>query len=339
MIQGKVLCLGEILLRICPDSGGDWIGEQSMPAYIGGAELNASRALARWKVPVSILSSLPDHFLARQVANQLQLEGVETDNIIWSGRRMGLYFLPGGETIQNQGVIYDREGSSFWHLKRGMVNWDKVFQGVTWFHISAINPALNDELAWLCEEGMRIAHEKGITVSIDLNYRPKLWTNGRDPRWVMESLLPYCHIVMGNVWAADSMLGIEVDESFEIEDKQACIDHAQRTSERILQLFPDVRQVYNTFRFEQGGLSYFATLNERAQQFSTRTYRADQIVDKVGSGDCFMAGIIYGALNDHEPQQALDFCAAAAFQKLFTPGDANMRSVDEIVLFSSSYAS
>jgi len=124
-----------------------------------------------------------------------------------------------------------------------------------------------------------------------------------------------------------------------VEDKQACIDHAHRTSERILKLFPDVRQVYNTFRFERDGLSYFATLNQRGEQFSTQTYRAHEIVDKVGSGDCFMAGIIYGAIHEQEPQEALDFCAAAAFQKLFTPGDANMRSVDEINLFSSAYAS
>jgi 2-dehydro-3-deoxygluconokinase len=310
-----------------------------MGVFIGGAELNVSRALARWQVPVSFLSRLPDNFLAKQVERQLQEEQVDTSQILKGGRRMGLYFLPTGETIQNQGVIYDREGSSFWELKREMIDWDSIFDGVSWFHISAINPALNDEIAWLCEAGMKAAHDKGITVSMDLNYRPKLWKTGRDPRWVMESLLPYCHVVMGNVWAADSMLGILVDKSFQTHDKEACVQHAQITSKRIMELFPDVREVYNTFRFETNELSYFATLNTKEESFVSTTYRAADIVDKVGSGDCFMAGIIFGASQNKAAQETLDFCTAAAFQKLFTKGDANSRSPEEIILFSNTYAS
>jgi 2-dehydro-3-deoxygluconokinase len=337
-MEGSVLCFGEVLLRICPDSQADWIGNQSMPVFIGGAELNVSRALARWDVPVAFLSRLPDNFLANQVMHQLQLERVDTSRILRGGRRTGLYFLPTGETIQNQGVIYDREGSSFWELKRGMVDWTRVFEGVSWFHVSAINPALNDEIAWLCEEGMKVAHDKGITVSIDLNYRPKLWKTGRDPRWVMESLLPYCHVVMGNVWAADSMLGIQVDKALQTHDKEACVQHAQITSQRIMQLFPDVKQVYNTFRFETSELSYFATLNTPGKSYVSVTYRSSGILDKVGSGDCFMAGIISGTTGNRGAQETLDFSTAAAFQKLFTKGDSNVRSAEEIVLFSAPYA-
>lgn len=338
-MEGRVLCMGELLLRICPDSQGDWIENQSMPVFIGGAELNVTRALARWDMPVSFLSRLPDNFLANQVMHQLQVEKVDTSRILRGGHRTGLYFLPTGETIQNQGVIYDREESSFWELKRGMIDWDSVFEGISWFHISAINPALNDEIAWLCEEGMKVAHEKGITVSIDLNYRPKLWKAGRDPRWVMESLLPYCNVVMGNVWAADSMLGIQVDKTLQTHDKDACVKHSRITSQRIMQLFPDVKQVYNTFRFETTELSYFATLNTPGNSFVSATYRSKDIVDKVGSGDCFMAGIIFGTKADKGSQDTLDFSTAAAFQKLFTKGDSNVRSADQIVLFSASYAS
>jgi len=338
-MKGKVLCLGEILLRICPDAQGDWIEKQGLPVFIGGAELNVTRALAKWQVPVSFLSRLPDNFLANQVVQQLEQEHIDTSGILRGGRRIGLYFLPTGQTIQNQGVIYDREGSSFAELKRGMIDWNSVLDGVSWFHFSAINPALNDEIAWLCEEGMKAAHDRGITVSIDLNYRPKLWQRGRDPRWVMESLLPYCQVIMGNVWAADSMLGIQVDESLQTHDKQACIEHAHITSHRIMELFPDVRHVYNTFRFETNELQYFATLNTDTESFVSTTYHSPDIVDKVGSGDCFMAGIIHGTINKKAPQEILDFCTSAAFQKLFTKGDTNTRTAEEIVLFSASYAS
>ena len=144
---------------------------------------------------------------------------------------------------------------------------------------------------------------------------------------------------MGNVWAADSMLGIHVDKSLQTHSKDACVEHAQVTSGRIMQLFPDVKQVYNTFRFETNELKYFATLNTPGHSFVSKTYSSPDIVDKVGSGDCFMAGIIHGTLNNRPPQEILDFCTSAAFQKLFTKGETNTRSAEEIVLFSNSYAS
>lgn len=336
---GKVLCLGEILLRICPDTSAQWIADQRLPIYIGGAELNVSRALAKWNIPVSFLSSMPDNFLATQVLQEIEAEGISTTHIRRTGNRIGLYFLPTGETIQNHGVIYDREGSSFSMLKRGEIDWASVFDGVSWFHLSAINPALSDEVAWVCEEGMKWAHANGIVVSMDLNYRPKLWKNGRDPRWVMESLLPYCSVLMGNVWAADRMVGIPVDEQFETNDRQACIDHAHRSSERIMEIFPDIRQVFNTFRFESNPLRYFATINTREEALVSSTYRTSKVEDKVGTGDCFMAGVIYSYFNGFSPQQTLDYAAAAAFQKLFTRGDANQRSAEEVVAFASQYVS
>lgn len=334
----KVLCFGEVLLRICPDTVGHWIGNKQLPVYIGGAELNVCRALAKWKVPVSFLSSLPDNLMASQVIKQLEQEHIDTSPILRTGKRMGLYFLPQGEQLQQHGVVYDREGSSFSELKRDMIDWEKVLKGVSWFHLSAINPALNNELAWVCEEGMKAAKILGCTVSIDLNYRQKLWKNGRDPRWVMESLLPYCDVVMGNVWAADQMLGIEVDDSLNTDEQEACVQHAFKTSHRIMDFFPDVKMVFNTFRFEKNGLRYFATLNTADHKLVSKNYVASEVTDKVGSGDCFMAGIIYGSLNGLSEKDTLEFATSAAFQKLFTRGDANVRAAEEVVLFAEQYA-
>lgn len=330
--MGKVLSFGELLLRISPDADGVWLKENKLPFYVGGAEANVATALARWNVPSAYFTALPDNFLAQQLVGYLQQQGIETSPIYYHGNRIGLYFLPKGKDLKNAGVLYDREHSAFAGLKPGMINWDNVLNGVTWFHFSAICPAINQQVADVCEEALKAASQKNIAISVDLNYRSKLWKYGKEPDEIMPKLVKCCHIIMGNVWAADRMLNIPAGEGLaEKDEKQSYLDQAKKTSHEIMNNYPNCKAVANTFRFDQDeGIRYYTTLFTGKEFEVSREYNAKKIVDKVGSGDCFMAGLIYGFYNKTPAQQTLEFATAAAFQKLFIESDATNRTVDEI---------
>ncbi|SIT94419.1 sugar kinase [Pontibacter indicus] len=338
--MGKVLSFGELLLRICPDEDGQWLRENNLPFYVGGAEANVATALALWGVPSAYLTALPDNFVAEQLVGYLNSRRVQTDHTVYGGNRVGLYFLPKGKDLKNTGVIYDRAGSAYADLKPGIIDWDKVFEDVSWFHFSAICPAINQSVADVCEEALKVAVQKNITISLDLNYRAKLWQYGKDPVEVMPALAQYCDLIMGNIWAANKMLGIPLDEGLIANlDKESLEQHAALTSKAILEKFPKCRTVANTFRFDyQQGIRYFTTLLEAGSLYTSHEYQVEQILDKVGSGDCFMAGLIYGFYHQLPPTETLEFATAAAFKKLFIPSDATTTTVAEINDTISAYA-
>ncbi|HYK55470.1 MAG TPA: sugar kinase, partial [Flavisolibacter sp.] len=199
----RIFCFGELLLRLSPQLEGKWIKEHSMPVFIGGAELNAATALARWDVPVAYGTALPDNYLSKEIIAAVQQKNIDTRKIIFNGNRIGTYYLPQGADLKNAGVIYDRAHSSFWDLQPGQMNWEEVFTDVDWFHFSAISPALNANVAAVCKEAVEAARKKGITISVDLNYRAKLWQWGKQPLEVMPELVQNCDVIMGNLWAAE----------------------------------------------------------------------------------------------------------------------------------------
>jgi 2-dehydro-3-deoxygluconokinase len=275
------------------------------------------------------------------MAAYLQTRGVDTAPVFWTGNRVGAYYLPQGSDLQHAGVIYDRAHSSFAGLGPGMIDWDVVLRDAGWFHFSAISPALNASVAALCREGLEAAARKGVRVSVDLNYRSKLWQYGVAPASVMPGLVDYCDLVMGNLWAAESLLGIPVDKDVHRDgSKKRYLEHSLATSEAILRQFPRCTRVAHTFRFEKisEGLQYYATLFERASAGSpggrltvSREFRTDAVVDKVGSGDCFMGGLIFAGLQGWDPQRTIDFAAAAAIGKLQEKGDATRQSVSQVL--------
>jgi 2-dehydro-3-deoxygluconokinase len=328
-----VLSFGELLLRICPDGDGEWLQENSLSCYVGGAEANVATALALWGIPSAYFTVLPDNMMSHQLTGYLGARNIDTSRVIYQGSRLGLYFLPKGKDLKNAGVIYDREHSSFWELQTGTVDWDKVFKGVKWLHFTAISPALNERVAAVCEEALQAASARKITISVDLNYRAKLWQYGKAPVDVMPGLAQYCDIVMGNLWAAEKMLGIPVDESLSADaTREAYLAHAEKTSKEVIRKFPRVKMVANTFRFDRdgAGVLYYTTLYAGGRLYYSTEYGAGKIVDKVGSGDCFMAGLIYGQYSGKGFQETLEFATAAAFQKLFIANDATNQGVEEI---------
>jgi len=335
-MQGKVLSFGELLLRICPDIEQDWIEQHQLPFYVGGAELNVATALALWDVPSAYLSAVPQNAICEGIDNYLKRRNIDTSAMLWGGERLGIYYLPKGKDLKNAGVIYDRANSSFSNLKVGSVNWDEVFFDVKWFHFSAICPAINQDIADLCLEAVTKAQEKGIFVSLDLNYRAKLWKYGKSPKEIMPAIAKYCNLIMGNIWAAHKMLGTPLDERFLNSSsdylEEDLLAQADRTSREIIATNPICQYVANTFRFDHNnkGIKYYTTLFDKDSLIKSTTYIADEILDKVGSGDCFMAGLIYGLYSNLSPKATLEFATLAAFDKLFIASDATTSSVDDI---------
>jgi 2-dehydro-3-deoxygluconokinase len=328
---GSVLSFGELLLRICPDGDGNWLKQNSLPFHVGGAELNMATALALWGLPVKYFTALPDNHLSAQLISYLQQKNIDTSPIYFGGERMGLFYLTPGRDMKHNALIYDRANSSFAGLKPGMVDWDKALESVSWFHFSAICPAISQNVADVCKEVLEAASRKNITISVDLNYRARLWQYGKTPLEIMPGLVEHCNLVMGNIWAAETMLGIRVDaDSLLSADKNEYLKASQKTSEAIIAQFPACSVVANTFRFDADDIQYYTTLFDGDKFYISAEYDSPTIIDKVGSGDCFMAGLIYGFYKDMPPQDILEFATAAAFTKLFIQGDTTNISVDEI---------
>lgn len=326
----KVLCFGELLLRISPAPNEDEMAEkQPMILYMGGAEANVATALAGWNVPVKYCTALPDNFMTRHVIDYLEYKGIFTSSVVLTGNRIGVYYLERGADLKGS-MVYDRDRSSFSELKRGMIDWDRVLRDVEWFNFSAISPALNENVADVCLEAVEAASKKNITVSVDLNYRSRLWKYGKQPIDIMPGLVEYCDVIMGNIWSANTLLGTSIDEKIhDKKSKEAYLDHANKTSLEIMKKFPKCKTVANTFRFDSdaNNLLYYTSLNTISQQFHSPEFKTSGVVDRSGSGDCFMAGLIYGLYNKHTPQELLNYATAAAFGKLQEQGDATDQDI------------
>ncbi|APU94953.1 sugar kinase [Sphingobacterium siyangense] len=335
-MQGKVLSFGELLLRICPDIEQDWIEQHQLPFYVGGAELNVATALALWNVPSSYLSAIPQNAICEGIDSYLNRRNIDTSAMQWTGERLGIYYLPKGKDLKNAGVIYDRANSSFANLKVGSIDWEEVFVDVKWFHFSAICPAISQDIADLCLEAVKKAQEKAIFVSLDLNYRAKLWKYGKTPKEIMPEIAKYCNLIMGNIWAAHQMLGTQLDDKFLTSSsgyqEEDLLAQADRTSKEIISVNPICQYVANTFRFDyqSKGIKYYTTLFDKDSLIKSTEYTAEEILDKVGSGDCFMAGLIYGLYSNLSPQETLAFATLAAFDKLFIASDATTSTVEDI---------
>lgn len=332
--RGKVLSFGELLLRISPDEGGYWLKENIFPFYIAGAELNVATALALWNVPSKYITALPDNIMCKQIAGYLEQQKIDMSAVDYRGTRLGLYFLTKGKDLKNEALIYDRTHSAFSELKPGMIDWEKQFEGIGWFHFSAICPAINQNIADVCEEALAVAAQKNITVSVDLNYRSKLWQYGKSPKEVMHNLVQYCDLVMGNVWAAEMMLDLPViPDVHESGQKSIYLKEALKTSEEIARRYPKCKAVANTFRFDaESKADYYATLYTGGRFYASKEYNTTEVINKVGSGDCFMAGLIYGFYNNFDPKKTLEFAAIAAFEKLFVESDTTNLTAEELLL-------
>lgn len=324
----SVITFGEILLRLSPE----W-AQQRAAIFVGGAEANVAAALATWGNTVAYISKTPENGLSRQILEQLQTIGIQTDRMLWGGDRIGAYYLAQGSDLKHAEVVYDRKYSSFSEIKPGTVNWDDLLGDAKWFHWSAISPALNPDAVIICKEVLEAATRKGMTISTDLNYRSKLWQYGQQPINVMPELTKYCHVIMGNIWAANMMLGTPLNqEAIAADTKEQYLQAAKDAAVAIIAQFPVCNRVAFTFRFSSAPSHnlYYAVYWKDGELFVSRQYETNEVVDRVGSGDSFMAGLIHANLNGYSNQETISYAAAAAYTKLFRTGDFNLTAKESI---------
>jgi len=318
----KVISFGEILLRLSPE-----FDKHNAAIYVGGGEANVAASLANWGTPVTYISRVPENGIATQVLEQLEKLGVETDRMLKGGDRIGIYYLEQGKDLKNAGVVYDRKYSSFSQLEPGTVDWDSLLGDAEWFHWSALTPALNENAAIICKEILQVASRKGLTISTDLNYRSKLWQYGKQPGEVMPELVQYCDVIMGNIWAAHQMLDTNLNKvALEADSKEIYLVEATEVAQEIRQKYPRCKKVAFTFRFSNAPTHnlYYATWHDVRGLAVSKQYETNEVVDRVGSGDSFMAGLIHAQLEGMDAQQTISFAAAAGWSKLFLKGDFNL---------------
>ena len=328
MSIAKVFCFGEILLHYAPTVNSNLIDSQNMPFYLGGAELNVASALAKWDMPVKYGTAMPSHFLTDTIIGYLSKKNIDTSAIQISGNRIGCFYLATGLDMKNAAVVYDRANSSFAEIKKGSIDWKEVLKDVHWFHFSAISAALTQNATDVCEEALIAATELGIPISVDLNYRAKLWQYGKTPIEVMSQLVKYCTVLMGNLWAVEDMLGISssIKSSIGSSDEQLALA-ANSSMLKLKEQFPLLNTIAYTFRLAE---TYFGVMFNKNNFYKSPTYKITDVKNIVGTGDCFMAGLIYGIRHQHTPEELINFAAAAAVGKLYELGDATEQSQEQI---------
>jgi len=324
----KVFCFGEILLHYAPPLGTNYIDSHQMPFYLGGAELNVATALANWDMPVKYATAMPANFLTDTIVSDLTKKNIDTSAIQFSGDRIGCFYLATGLDMKSAGVVYDRDKSSFASIQKGSIDWKVVLKDVHWFHFSAISASLTQNATDVCEEALIAATELGIPISVDLNYRAKLWQYGKKPIEVMSHLVKYCTLLMGNLWAVEEMLGIQSSiqssEGFSTADLEQA---AHKSITTLKEQYPLLNSIAYTFRLTE---KYFGIMYNKNNFYKSPTYNLKEVKNIVGTGDCFMAGLIYGIRHQHTPEEIINFSAAAAVGKLYELGDATEQSLDQI---------
>lgn len=330
--MGKFVTFGEIMLRLSPPGALRFGQAHSFDVVYGGGESNVAVSLANYGFPVEFVTRLPANDLGEACIQFLRQHQVGTSHILRGGERMGIYFLENGSVMRGSKVIYDRAGSSFSTLKPGMIDWRKIFADAGWFHWTGITPAISESAAQACLEGIKLARELGIVVSCDLNFRAKLWKWGKPAGEVMDELVQQCDIAIGNEEDADKVFGIRAQET-DVTAGRVEARRYQSVCEQLAQRFPNLKKIAITLR---GSLSanhntWSALLWDRGQVFTACTYDITDIVDRVGAGDSFMGGLIYGlVVHPDDSQRALDFAVAGSALKHTIFGDFNLVTVDEV---------
>lgn len=302
-------------------------------ATFGGGEANVAVSLANYGEDVEFVTRLPKNDIAAACVRELRGFGVGTSNIVYGGERMGIYFLETGAVARPSKVIYDRAHSSISTIPSGEIDWTAVFAGAEWFHFTGITPAISREAAEVCLEACQMANKMGLTVSCDLNYRKNLWKWGKSASEVMPALVECCDVILGNEEDAEKVFGIK-PEGFDVTATEGEVDQAAFKSvcQQLMERFPRAKRVIITLRgsINADHNTWGGVLYDGEKLYSSKRYDITHIVDRVGGGDSFMGGLIYGLRNYADLQQALEFAVAASALKHTVYGDFNLVSVSEV---------
>lgn len=332
----KVVTFGEIMLRLAPPGFLRFSQASSFDVIYGGGESNVAVSLANYGVPVDFITRLPNNDIGACAMMEMRKRGVGVNKIIYGGERLGIYFLETGAVSRGSKVVYDRAHSAISEIKPGMVDWKAIFKDVAWFHWTGITPAISQGAADTCLEALKVASEMGVTISTDLNYRAKLWNYCDDAHRekIMTQLTSFCDIILGNEEDAHMHFGIHPEGlDVHMHGDNVKAEAFLSVCKQMMKKFPKAKKVITTLR---GSISashntWAGVLYDGKQMFQTVQYQITDIVDRVGGGDSFMGGLIYGLLKyPEDDQNALDFAVAASCLKHTIKGDANLVTVAEV---------
>lgn len=331
--MSKVVTFGEIMLRLATPEHLRFRQARSFNATFGGGEANVAVSLANYGIDVDYVTRLPQNDLGAACAAELRSFGVGTSNIVYGGERLGIYYLETGAVARSSKVVYDRAHSSAATVERGMIDWEQVLAGADWFHWTGITPAISASAAEVCLDACRAANRLGVKVSCDLNYRKNLWKYGKTAAEVMPALVECCDVILGNEEDAEKVFGIK-PEGFDAAATQGEVDAAAFRSvcTQLMARFPRAKKVVITLRgsINADHNTWGGVLFDGETLYRSPRYDITDIVDRVGGGDSFMGGLIYGLLTYDDDQRALNFAAAASALKHTIYGDFNMVSVAEV---------
>ena len=326
----KYLTFGEIMLRLRAPGHERFFQSNMMEATFGGGEANVAVSLANFGEDAAYLTVLPKNALGDECIRELRRFGVDTQRVVRGEGRMGIYFLEAGANQLPSKVIYDRANSAIALAKPGDIDWDKAFEGVDWFHITGITPAISESAMELSLESVKEAKKRGITVSCDLNYRKNLWKYGKAASEVMRELAKYVDVAIANEEDVQKSLGITVD--VDVASGELDREKYRKLGDKVLEQYPDMKLIAITLRESHSAdwNGWAACLNDGKDFYVSKKYEIRDIIDRVGGGDSFAGGLIYGLNNYEDKQSALEFAVAASCLKHSIPGDFNRVTVSDV---------
>jgi len=343
-MSGRVIAFGEVMLRLKSPGFERLLQSPVLEATFGGGEANVAVSLANFGLDVAYVTVLPQNGIADACIACLRSRGVDTSLIVRGGERMGIYFLESGAAQRPSQVLYDRAHSAIASADPQSLDWERIFDGASWFHVTGITPAISQNAADLSLKAVQVAKAKGLTVSCDYNYRKNLWKYGQAAPQVMAELVQYVDVGIANEEDCQRALGISVeagDWQRKVEAGQLDPDQYRALCEKVLGAFPNLKVQAITLResisADRNGWS--ACLHNGREFFLSTRYDIADIVDRVGSGDAFAAGLIYEFMMGADDETALNFAAAASCLKHSVPGDANRVSVEEVKRLMAGEAS
>jgi 2-dehydro-3-deoxygluconokinase len=315
----SIVTFGEIMMRLSAPGFARLVQTDQFNALYAGSEANVAVSLSSFGLKTAHVTRFPDNDLGKAATQSLQRYGVDTSHILFGEQRIGIYFLENGAMQRASKIIYDRFDSAFAHIKPGMIDWDKVMKGVSWFHWTGITAAISQGAADVCMEAIVAARKQGVTISGDINYRRNLWQYGKSARDVMPDLIELTDKIVGGVNDFENCLGITGD-GYESACKQ------------VMKALPNIKAIASTHResISSSHNQISAMLWNGKELLHSVEYDLTHIVDRVGSGDAFMAGLIYGWLNQKKDMDTLAFAIAACALKHSTEGDVNLATVSEV---------
>ena len=328
----RVVTFGEIMLRLKSPGFERFFQSPTLEATFGGGEANVSVSLANYGMDTAYVTVLPNNDIGNACIRELRGFGVDVSNIVRKEGRMGIYYLESGAVQRPSKVIYDRAGSAICEAKPGDIDWAKAFEGATWFHITGITPAISAGAAELSLEAVKQAKAMGLHVSCDLNYRKNLWKYGKTADQVMTELVKYVDTVIANEEDFQKALCLKAESSAEVESGELNVEQYKAIAKLAMDTYPNIKRVAITLRESKSAShnDWSACLYNGKDFFLSRKYSITDIVDRVGGGDSFGGGLIYGLNTYGDEKQALEFAVAASCLKHTISGDYNRMSVAEV---------